>query len=75
MARRPKSQNTDALITENMLVGFTKAQVNGLELVAASIGMRSSQYVRQIAVERLVQLKVIANPMDKFYKPTVAAEA
>jgi hypothetical protein len=36
-----------------MMVGFTKAQVDGLELVATSIGMRSSQYVRQVAIERL----------------------
>jgi hypothetical protein len=56
-----------------MMVGFTKAQVDGLELVATSIGMRSSQYVRQVAIERLVQLRLIENPMDKFNKPTAEA--
>lgn len=73
MRGRPKSPNPDARITMQMMVGFTKAQVDGLELVATSIGMRSSQYVRQVAIERLVQLRLIENPMDKFNKPTAEA--
>jgi len=72
---RPKASNTDALITQQMMVGFTKAQVDGLELVATSVGIRSSQYVRHIAVERLVQLRLLENPMAKFQKPPLTAEA
>jgi hypothetical protein len=43
-------------------------------MVATSMGMKTSQYVRQVAVERLVQLQLIENPMAKYHK-AASAEA
>jgi hypothetical protein len=62
------------LITKQMIVGFTQSQSDALEMVATAIGMKASQYVRQLAVERLVQLKVIKNPMAKFQQAATVAE-
>jgi hypothetical protein len=58
-----------------MLVGFTKAQCSALEMVATSIGMPTSSYVRQIAIERLVAMKLLENPMDKYIQKTIAVSA
>jgi hypothetical protein len=67
---KPKSKDTDSLITKQMLVGFTEAQETALSMIATSIGMKASQYVRQLAVERLVQMKMIESPMARFQKAT-----
>ena len=72
---RPKNPDIEALLSQQMMVSFTRQQSDALEMVATSIGMRVSQYVRQLAIERLVQLRVIKSPMAKFEKPAAVAEA
>jgi hypothetical protein len=70
---RTKKAETEDLITRQMLVGLTASQGIVLEMVATAIGMKTSQYLRQLAIERLVQLKLIENPMAKFEKPITGA--
>jgi hypothetical protein len=73
---RPKVTDTDTLFTKQCLVGFTRQQSDALEMVATSMGMKTSQYIRQVAVERLVQLQLIENPMAKYHiKPAASAGA
>ena len=51
-----------AQITEEIMVGFTKIQREGIEMVCACTGMRPSQYVRQATFEKLIRDGVIEPP-------------
>ena len=44
-----------AKITDELMIGFTRAQREGIDVACTAYGMRPSQYVRQAAFEKLIR--------------------
>jgi hypothetical protein len=65
-----------ARITDELMIGFTKAQREGIDAACTAYGMRASQYVRQATFERLIRDGILEPPTLKHNNsvPSEAAE-
>jgi hypothetical protein len=65
-----------ARITDELMIGFTKAQRQGIEIACTAYGMRASQYVRQATFEKLIRDGILPAPtlLNNNPVPSEAAE-